>query len=398
LPETDPARVPDPESDPTSSGATGVPSDAELADLEAELELAGAPDTPGGAALEAFGDPRPSAATPARPSFRASLRASFVSGRFEGDGAAPAVVARALDAAVVPVPSTEFRSALRARFLAARTDEPPVAAVSLFRSGAAPGAPGSPAASGARFVPGQGVAPRAGARDRGTAVEASSPRARSWPRLGVAAALAAVLLAALLLRGQLGWLAERGGAVDTPRWTLFGAGELAGLLVDGAPVTDPEGLAARLGVGATFETGAHGLRLAVGREIVIDLGPGTRARVPAYSAVAGLTFELERGALRVATGTDFQPPGGGRRLVIVTPHLEALAVGTLFGVDCTPEYSCVCCFEGEALTRSLLAGGTEGRVAAGRTRLVHADGRVRDLDLVSHHRAPLVDLHEAWRT
>ena len=405
--------MPTPDHEPPADPRTAGSDDATLARLEGDVA----------AALDA-GLPRP------RPPFRASLRASFVSGRFEGDGPPPAVVARALDTLGVPPARPDARAAARAAFLAGPAltasplgllgdgvdrgdgegDEGSSAAVRGARpthrrrsagrtdpDAADPdaadrdAADGDTAAGGARTgePTRRAVRPRAAGRRGDVVTPGPAAWRRPWPRvLAAAVALAAAVLAVVLLR-----------APDARGWTAFAGASLAGVRVDGAAVTDPADLAARLADGGALETVAP-LRLTLGSELVVELGAATRLWLPAAPEAGDLELRLELGAVRLATGADFRATRALRRLAVRTAHLEAVAVGTVFGVDCDAAYTCVCCLEGRVLTRRL-DGAPDGdpaetqEVAAGRTRLRFADGRALDLDLVPDHRGPLVALAAA---
>ncbi len=352
------------------------PADAELASLEAELAPVLAPEH--------------AALPPARPPFRAALRAAFVSGRFEGDGAPSASLARALDAIVPPPPREEHRASVRAAFLAGAAAAPAAAPAS-----AAPlRGPRAEVARGTRATDARGSDARtSGPRASGRASEPRAP----WLTPG----LRSVLVAAALLAVALGALWLRGRGPAAADWQAAPGTVLAGLRLDGTPVADVAALAAGLRRGGTLETGAQPLRLAVSADLVLELGPETRATVPAYASDSDLAFDLTRGALRIATDA---PPAdtargdsGGRnarRLLVRTAHVEALVTGTVFGVDCTADYSCVCCLEGAVLTRGRIAGVGEAEVGAGRTRFIRAEGEVMDLELIPDHRGPLAALRE----
>lgn len=360
--------------------------DEALARLEAKLEVPlGGTEAASGeqlAALRSFGDPRPGATAPARPSFRSSLRASFLAGRFVGDGDPPAVVARALGRLPAPQVRADFRARARAAFLAgdAVAAEPaPVleAPVSARRTKPVP-------------------------RPR-TARTTTAARPR-WAQFGAALAVAAALVAAVWLRSPAsspGSSSDRGSAVAAS-WTALDGVVPAGLTVEGITVADAADVQARLARGGAVSTGPEGLRLVLGDELVLDLGPHTKARLPGVSVGArNIEFALDEGSLRLATGATFRADGVPRRLLVRTAHVEALALGTIFGVDCDASYSCVCCLEGEVATtaRVALAGGEADnlRVGAGRTRVFMGTGQARDLPLVDHHRVPLETLRRLQR-
>lgn len=357
--------------------------DAALAQLEREFEDAvrGGPAAPRATepgrgapraaaarldALEAvqrFGDPHPDAPAPTRPSFRASLRASFVSGRFEGDGAPPSSVARALDAYDLPRARPEFHARARAAFLTAQVEVP-------------------------RPSPARGAAHERPARP---ARPAHAQRQRAWGRLGAALAVAAALAAVFL------WPRPEAAAYGWSVVAEASATKLEGVRIDGAPSADAADVRLRLVRGGVLETGDTALCLVLADELIVEFAPHSRATLPALGAGADVALHVEQGGLHVATGATFRSGAPGRRLTVRTIDVEAEALGTVFGVERGSGFTCICCLEGEVLAHSQVAGVDDGRVLAGRTRLTYSAGRTVDRDLVPAHGAALSALRAAWR-
>lgn len=179
--------------------------------------------------------------------------------------------------------------------------------------------------------------------------------------LGVAAALAAVLLLNVLNRG--------------PSWQVVGLTGPAALRVDGRPLSigadsqSPTFLApgARVQVPAGAELtlmsrGTLLLQAAGGSDLVL---PGAPGRWWGRRSVG----RLQAGEVRFTTGAAF----AGASLQMTTPEATVEVVGTTFAVIAMPCVTCVCVYEGDIRLRPL--GGSFESVAAPRRKMVFSDGR-----------------------
>ena len=301
---------------------------------------------------------------------------------------APEDVARALDSWRPPGARRGFREELRARFLAAEAedgeDEAALApALDAVRTPAA--RPAFRAALRERFV--------AGEEDTAGEMEdevGGRPRLRLLAGGGLIAAAAALVLF---------WLLPSGA----PRWSLLNReSALAGLTVDGEPLpagTDAAGVAERLASARLVGTGAETVRLVLGELFVIELDPDTTldlSRLPADLDDDPLVLYGERGGFRIATGPAFDP--ARRRLEFHTPDVDVAVVGTVFGVDCYPGVTCVCCMEGRVAVAPRIAGYEDGHVEAAHTVLFHGNGDPRQ-EMVDYepHQKLLRPLASYWR-
>ena len=370
----------------------------ELADSQAEQDLEADLAATLGPRDGGWGDTRPGQPGAARPSFRASMRASFVTGRYEGDGSPPQQVARALDAWKVPPADAELRERVRAKFLAAADSDLERSAVPAgvtegagVRGTVTQVAPGSHTAR-ARGERHSAVRPRRSGEGRSG--EGRKLGRRLWGAAAVVSTLAAVFVALVVFGsgGDQGY--EPGGLAFQAAPQV----DLAEVAVDGQPVADFNQLVDRLRRGGLVTTGDAGVRLVVARDYVLEIGPHSEVRLPDPGQAGDVRLWAEKGALRIATGPEFagSEQRSSRRLLISTPHIEAVAVGTVFGVDVIDGHSCVCCFEGSVATTSSLEGVDACEVAAGRTRIVWDGATAKNLKLVASHRAPLQALSTFW--
>lgn len=251
-------------------------------------------------------------------------------------------LARALEALSEERPDARFERALRARF------------VDPHASAAPPRAP------------------------RRRAVARRGPRPAPWIALASAAAL--VLVAALWWRGS---------RPAAPSWRVLSAEGTTTL--DGRPL-DAERLAAggRLvsGDGAT-------LRLVLGEELALAIGPASEIVLPAVPAGDGARawlLEARAGHLAVATGAAFQ----GSRLAVQAPDARVEVVGTRFAVDVYDQGTCVCCSEGRVRVDSLREGTDQASVAAGGMAYAHTTGGLATGAVLPDHVEPLIALEQAF--
>jgi hypothetical protein len=196
------------------------------------------------------------------------------------------------------------------------------------------------------------AAARAGAHPRGWGL---------WWVLAPAAAAALLALFAVANRG--------------PAWTIA-AGRGGGTLwVDGVPVpaNDVVELARHVRAGATLRLSPDGevdlvcagelaLQVTAGSEMTIPEPPGRWLRRTVRATV-------ERGEVRFVTGPRFT----GSRLRVETPEALVVVTGTTLAVIRDTTGTCVCVWSGRVEFGP--RRGTPEPVAAGKRRVLYADGR-----------------------
>lgn len=377
-----------------SERAGPAPGDAELEALEAEVVPVLGARLEGFEGFEGAGSPEGAgSAGEDTTDFRASLRAAFVSGQFEGDEALETPLEDVLRSWSVPAASAGARTgalqALLTGSLEGQADDPQERGV----GGIAP----APVHTGRPR--------RARAPER-----ASGPRQGHFLRLAVGGSLLAAAAAVFLVvnagRDTDGPRPEGDQNVaqtDTaPLWALDAATVAAfadtdafeDLLVDGREITSIEELNEALASGRLVENGGETLRIRRGTEFVLELGPGTvidLAPVMVGAPAAGRQIDVERGSVRVATGPGFNRD---QPLVLRSRHVRSEVVGTVFGIDVTEDFTCVCCLLGSVHTMPTSTGCPVMDVDANSTRIVRGSGSSNLMALVEDHRGDLVALDD----
>jgi hypothetical protein len=166
------------------------------------------------------------------------------------------------------------------------------------------------------------------------------------------------------------------------------------LFVDGREVASIEALQEALASGRIVENGGETLRIRRGDEFVLELGPGAAidlAPVTAGEAVASRQIDVDRGSVRVATGPGFNRD---QPLVLRSRHVRSEVMGTVFGIDVTEDFTCVCCLVGSVHTMPTSAGCPVMDVDANSTRIVRGSGSSNMRVLVEHHRGGLIVLDD----
>lgn len=298
---------------------------------------------------------------PARPEFKAHLRARFVAG--ESMSVAPEdsahqpgpALAALLDQGLVPPSRPEFRASLKERF------------VSI--AGAAPLTPPAPIA-----------VPRV----------ARTLRTRLLLLVGGVAAAAAVV-AVLFTQGVF--------APGTARWHAL-TGNYAGLRIDGALVADLSDaeLDTRLSRAQEVATGSGTLRMEYGQDrFVLELGEDTvlgLERMPDASGATDLVLVGNSGSFRVVTGSTFP----GTELQFATSLFDARVTGTVFGIDIHEGGICLCVTEGTVdLVPIVGASPQRHAVAEGRRCSLDWEGGSTEDDVHPPHSGPLEALVRDWR-
>lgn len=127
------------------------------------------------------------------------------------------------------------------------------------------------------------------------------------------------------------------------RWRVVGVDGGGEYLVDGRRVHSSEGprLLDLVQTAHEIETHEAGLRLQLGDELVMELGPRTRVSQLSFPAASSYAAFTHTGALRLTTGPGFQ-----NRLRVMTDDMETVVVGTTFGVDVESDGTCLCCVAG----------------------------------------------------
>ncbi len=140
-------------------------------------------------------------------------------------------------------------------------------------------------------------------------------------------------------------------------------------------------------------TGNAPLRVEWGRVLLLELGPNSAVELSGLElSRTDLALASERGSLRLATGPDFP----GRQLELRTPDVEVAVVGTVFGIDIEAYGTCVCCAEGEVLTRSLHDRAVSGTVGGEAMGFVFSDGRAAQFGQGMPHAPALEPLRGYW--
>ncbi|QDU66891.1 FecR family protein [Engelhardtia mirabilis] len=302
----------------------------------------------------------------AREGFAKALRASFVSGQFEGE----AVLRGAPAAGADP----EFRAELRAGFAGGSLEsggegELPQA----LSSGLAPALSSVPSDGGfraqlkARFVLGElevegagGSAPAGEAapiHDLAAARAGTSVRRRPTRHLSSVAALlvAAVALFAFVLPTFLG-----------PDWLVRHAPiEATSVLFDRTPL-DPSVQRLDVETGRVLACGPEALRLALDDRALVEAAPNSQVRfcapVQRIFADALAPVHLDKGELNVRT-----LPGGAVTLTIDTPNAMIRLRDGAVSVLATDKGTCICVLEGQVEVSPAQGGAP---------RVVHADERI----------------------
>lgn len=345
-------------------GSSPGPEDAEIARQEGDLEgILGA---------------RSGAGTPgASDAFQASLRAAFVSGRFEGDQDVGEPLESMLRSwAPEPARPAARRAAQRALVEGWSEGEGEADAV------AAPAA-GAPRVVAVRRDRSDGRHAARRSRSAPAPARATSHRLRLLVGGSLLATAAALVL---LLRGGLGveppapaWILDVASAK-----TVAEPGGLEGLLVDGRAMTSLTDLEAALADARRIEVGPNQVRVLRDDRYVLELAAGTTVEI----SPDGGEIVAESGSIRIATGPGFD---AARPLAVLTPHVRAEVAGTVFGVDIGADYSCVCCVEGSVRTEPIGANLAALEIDGGETRVVKLDDTV-ETTVPGLHRAPLVAL------
>lgn len=227
-------------------------------------------------------------------------------------------------------------------------------------------------------------------------------RHRRWRLLagGLGGALAAAAAVVLWLMGPA-----------APIWRIDardGGFAAAGLVIDGSPVS-ADATAAEveraLATADTVHTAENGVRLVYGDLFVVEVDPDSQLDLrplkagPEAGPEAGrdrFVLAGDRGGFRFATGPGLRPPE--RTLEFRTPRVSVEVLSTVFEVDVSETYTCICCCEGQVKTVPLRAGGLAGLaglVGRGETHIVMDDGTV-DETRVPMHQARLQRLVGFW--
>ncbi|MCZ6597124.1 MAG: hypothetical protein O7B99_05780 [Planctomycetota bacterium] len=268
-------------------------------------------------------------------------------------------------------PREAFREALRGRFLAGESpsleggeDRISLGVIEEILVTSASLRPAREAFRGelrARFVAGELEAPARG-RERSIA---RRPLLRVLARVLVAAA--AILVIGLLIPRKLEWrVLEVAG--DGP------------LRIDGVELAswDLSTLGRAFGQAESLETLGNRVVIGLGDDLVFHLRPGSRVTAGPLPGRSGegevlLTLE-EESEIYVRTAEAYDGPP----VRIRTADLDADVTGTVFGVFCWPDGSCVCVTRGEVrVTSSHAARDVDERTAtvlAGSNRQVWSDG------------------------
>jgi len=201
--------------------------------------------------------------------------------------------------------------------------------------------------------------------------EAPSPRtvrvATPWWRLPVvgwaaaATAVVAVLVSVLVLNQPPAWKVigvEGNGIaiVDGRRVPIDRTDALDAAIRSGARVQVPDGALISLA-----STGQMAVDLVGGSDLVVPRLPGRWFGRASYA-------EVERGSMRITTGTAFH----GARLRVQTPEAGVEVTGTTLAVICEPAGTCVCVLEGRVMVGP--RDGPMAEVQAGRRRFLFVDG------------------------
>ncbi len=282
---------------------------------------------------------------PARAAFREQLRALFLGAEATGvDDAAPAgkepapALTEALDA-YLPEARAEFRDSLRAAFV-----------------------------SGA-IAQQSSTAGSAAEREESAPRVAQAHRGRWRLRLlGVGGLLATA--AALVL-----WVLQP----VHPRWSFDPEGFVAaGLSIDGitlsadTPLSEVDEL---LSTANSVSTTNALVRLVLGELLMIEMAEFSTldlSLMPADLSRGDLVLRAREGSFRLVTGPEFKV--SQRTLRVETDDVDVEVVGTVFGVELFPTFTCVCCLEGEVATRLKNEPATLGTVRGESTNIVYKDG------------------------
>ncbi len=307
-------------------------------------------------ALDAW---QPSAA---RAEFRSQLRAQFLAAG-QGEPDSPVLtelqqsqLEKELSGSEELTARSEFRERLRGEFLEAGAD------LALKEE------PEPQRTSGSR-----------GARARHEG-ESATPHVARGPGLRMSLLLGGVAAAAaVLVFLVIPWSTPPSGwrAVDFPSQTEF--------VIDGQAVSyaDSGSLTGafrkgdcRLSVGDVDLSVVH-----LGEGVMLEFPAGTRFRIPTRPEAESelLEIELLEGGLRVSTLEEFDG-----QLLVRTPDTSITLAGSLLGVDVDPRGTCLCIVEGTA--EMSLAGGEDEfrRLGANSTTFVERSGVARS-EVGAHH-------------
>lgn len=183
------------------------------------------------------------------------------------------------------------------------------------------------------------------------------------------------------------------------RWRVIGVGGGGDYVVDGRRIHSSEmpRLLDAIQTAREIETFEAGLRLQLGDEIVVELGPKTRVSQLSFPPAQSYSVYTNTGSLRMTTG-----PGYANRMRVLTDDLEMVVVGTTFGVDVEEKGTCLCCTAG-----TVKCDARDGRgmlpVEAGHMCFAfHSGAKPMWGDVVKVHAEPLEKLasfaHSAWKS
>ena len=338
-----------------------------------------------------------------RSEFRQSLRERFMAatpGSFSEEHLVGEPTVAKLRAWCAEDPSIEFRERLRESFLAvgvsSEGDSTPVHQL-------------KPLTSQTHERAAAGSAPsRLAAGERG--------RLRLVAFGGVLAAAAAVVL--MLQRPAVGDSAVGDSAVGSTSglagietntvaaasaWeldTTLGGEEalVASVRLDGKPVASMDEFRSRIATADRVESVGADIRIRHNDDFVIELGAGASVLLNGWAeepedGEARVLF-AESGSVRVATGPGFESIGS---MILETPHVRTEVAGTVFGVDVTKGFTCVCCLEGAVHTQQLIGGRAVGDVYPGQTWIAMAGSPSPwRKPIIASHRGPLEQLAVYW--
>ena len=182
--------------------------------------------------------------------------------------------------------------------------------------------------------------------------------------------------------------------------TTVGDGEalLASIRLDGNVVASMDEFRSQIATADRVESVGVDLRIRHNDDFVIELGAGASVLLNGWltepkDGESRVLF-AESGSVRVATGPGFESIGS---MVLETPHVRTEVAGTVFGVDVTERFTCVCCLEGAVHTQQLIGGRAVGDVHAGQTWIAMAGNPSPwRKPIVASHRGPLEELAVYW--
>lgn len=179
------------------------------------------------------------------------------------------------------------------------------------------------------------------------------------------------------------------------RWHVLEARADGKYVVDELPVAaaDVARFTDLLQTARRIETGDAGLRMRLGDQLLLELGPDTTLSQLRFPAAGMFSFRADKGSVRVSTGPDFH----GNSLRVYTDHMESSVVGTTFGLDVESGGTCLCCIDGVVKCDAHDGAGVKPVEAGGMCFAFPNQAAAKRGPAVGAHVEPLRALQEAAR-